>query len=145
MKLRLFRDGVRATALLLSCIATHPAFADPKGLWRGSDGGTTRISACGSALCGYLVAVVPRNDPATGKPWTDKHNPSPARQARPLAGTMVLISMRPSTPGKWSGKLYYYGDGGTYDGNLIEQGAGNLRIEGCALGLCGGENMVRVR
>jgi uncharacterized protein (DUF2147 family) len=144
MKLKLRPGGVLAIAVL-TCLLTNPARADPKGLWRGADGGTTRIAACGDGLCGYLVTIVPPKDPATGKPWTDKHNPSADRQSRPLAGVMVLIGLRPSTPGTWAGRLYNYQDGGTYDGHIIEQGPNNLRIEGCALGICGGANMARAR
>ena len=122
-----------------------PALADPKGLWRGSDGSTTRIAACGAALCGYLDRMNPPNDPQTGRPWTDKNNPDLSKRDRPLAGVQVLIAMRPSDPGRWSGTLYYYDNGKTYNGFIIEQGPNNLRIEGCFLGICGGENLVRIR
>jgi uncharacterized protein (DUF2147 family) len=125
--------------------AGAPAFADPVGLWRGSDGGTTRIAPCGEALCGYLASVSPPNDPATGRPWTDKYNSDRAKQSRPLAGVQVLINMKPSGAGRWSGQLYYYGDGRTYNGNLIERGPDSIRIEGCFFGICGGETLTRVR
>jgi uncharacterized protein (DUF2147 family) len=144
MTLRVLRVCVIASALL-ACLGS-PSRADPKGLWRAKDGGTMRIAACGSALCGTLASVVPRNDPATGKPWTDKHNPDPAKKSRPVVGVMALIAMRPSAAGKWSGKLYNYEDGNTYDGHIIEQGPSNIRVEGCAApNLCGGEDMTRVR
>ena len=58
---------------------------------------------------------------------------------------MVLISMRPNGPGKWSGQLYDTDRGQTFDGNLVELDRATVRIEGCALGICGGENMSRVR
>jgi uncharacterized protein (DUF2147 family) len=146
MKLNLLRDGVLVLALaLITGLGTRPGLADPKGMWRASDGGTTRITACGDALCGYIVTIAPRNDPETGRPWTDKHNPDPGRRSRPLTGAMVLISLRQSAPGAWTGKLYNHDDGGTYEGHVIEQGPNNIRVEGCALGVCGGEDLVRVR
>jgi len=126
-------------------VSLAPALADPKGLWRGSDGGMTRISACGAALCGYLASVSPAIDPSTGRPWTDKNNADPNRRDRPLVGTPVLIGMRPNGSGKWSGHLYYYVDGRTYSGHLIEQGPGNIRVEGCVLGMCGGEDLIRIK
>jgi len=60
-------------------------------------------------------------------------------------GVQVLIGMFPNGPGKWSGRLYNPDDGQTYAGHIIEQGPSNIRIEGCALGICGGENLARVR
>ncbi len=119
--------------------------ADPIGLWRASDGGTMRIAACGAALCGFLASVVPAKDPATGRPATDKQNPDPAKRNRPLVGVEVLINMRPSGAGKWAGQLYNSDNGRTYQGYLTEQGASSLRVEGCSFGICGGENLTRVR
>ncbi|SRR6266545_3499110 len=132
-----------ATALAFLNAAT--ATADPAGLWRGSDGGTTRIAPCGTGYCGFLASVVPPNDPDTGRPQTDKYNPDPEKRNRPLVGVQVLFSMQPNGPGKWSGQLYYYGNGRTYSGNLLERDANNIRVEGCWFGICGGENLTRVR
>jgi uncharacterized protein (DUF2147 family) len=122
-----------------------PAAADPAGLWRAKDGGTTRVARCGPALCGTLVSVVPATDPSTGRPVTDKKNRDPAQRSRPLVGAQVLIGMQPSAPGKWTGHLYNPDDGGTYEGHIIEQSATTIRVEGCALGMCGGENLTRVK
>ncbi len=142
-------QGLRRTALtvgVLICAGVTSAAADPKGLWKAKDGGTIRIAACGKALCGYLASVVPRLDPETRKPWTDKRNPDPSKRSRPVIGLMALISMLLESPGKWTGKLYNYEDGQTYDGHIIEQGPNNVRVEGCAApGLCGGDDLTRVR
>jgi uncharacterized protein (DUF2147 family) len=132
-------------AASIAFLSAAPAAADPAGLWRGSDGGMTRVATCGAAYCGFLATVVPPNDPDTGRPWTDKHNPDPALRNRPLVGAQVLISMRPNGPGKWSGQLYHYGNGKTYSGNLIERDPNTIRVEGCWLGICGGDNLTRVR
>jgi uncharacterized protein (DUF2147 family) len=121
------------------------AHADPKGLWIGGDGGRMRVAACGPALCATLVSLVPAKDPETGRPWTDKFNPDPSKRNRPLVGTRVLIGMQPNGPGKWSGTLYHSEQGKTYAGNLIELGPKNIRVEGCAIGICGGETMTRLR
>ena len=67
-------------------LAGGPALADPLGLWRDSDGTTIRVQRCGSALCGAIVSMTPPNDPETGQPWTDKHNPDQIRRGDPLIG-----------------------------------------------------------
>ena len=97
-----------------------------------------------SASSGAIASVRPRLDTDTGSPRTDKKNADPGKRARPLVGVQVLIAMRPNGPGKWSGRLYNADDGKFYSGNLIELGPGAIRIEGCWLGMCGGENLRRV-
>lgn len=121
------------------------ALAEPTGLWRGSDGSTTHIVACGAAICGFLASINPRNDPATGQPWTDKHNSDPSKRDHPLVGVEVLINLHPNGPGRWSGHLYYYEGGGIYSGNLIEVDANTIRVEGCLWVLCDGDTLSRVK
>jgi len=84
-------------------------------------------------------------DPATGRPPTDKNNADPAKRNRPLVGAEVLISMHHEEPTRWSGQLYNVRDGKNYSGNLIETGPTSIRIEGCVLGICGGEDLTRIR
>src|SRR5436190_21823826 len=120
MKFQPIRFRLLAISLLAGA-GVAPATADPIGLWRANDGGTTRIARCGAALCGTLVSVVPANDPATGRPMTDRKNRDPSKRGRALVGVQVLIGMQPSGPAKWSGQLYNPDDGGTYDGHIIEQ------------------------
>jgi uncharacterized protein (DUF2147 family) len=112
------------------------AYASPVGLWRAKDGAEIRIGKCGAALCGQVAKA--RIDPATGKPARDRQN-------RPLTGLQILRGMQPDGPGKWSGQLYNEEDGQLYAGHLVELGPSRVRIEGCALGICGGEEMSRVR
>ena len=104
-----------------------------------------RIAACGAAMCGFLASVVPANDPATGRPATDKYNPDPSKRNRPLVGVEVLINMRPSGPGKWAGHLYNSENGKIYQGYLTEQGPSSIRVQGCSFGICGGENLTRIK
>jgi uncharacterized protein (DUF2147 family) len=135
--------SVACAAVVLGCVGVEPVRADPTGIWLDKDGGTVRIRPCGGALCGTIASVRPRLDPETGRPWTDKKNADPDKRTRPLVGVQVLIAMRPSGPGKWSGRLYNADDGKTYSGNLVELGRGSIRVEGCWLGMCGGENLRR--
>jgi uncharacterized protein (DUF2147 family) len=130
---------------LFACLAMTPALAAVDGLWLDKDGTTLRIHGCGGAVCANVVRMKEANDPATGRPWTDKNNIDPGKRNRPLVGVGVLISMRPEGPGKWTGQLYNMDDGKTYTGNLVEVGPDTVRIEGCFLGICGGENLSRIK
>jgi uncharacterized protein (DUF2147 family) len=97
------------------------------------------VISCGAGLCGTIAS------PAPGKPHTDIHNPDPSQRERPVVGAEVIISMMPNGPNKWSGHIYNLDDGQTLPGNLIEVDAATIRVEGCALGICGGQNMSRLR
>ncbi|MDE2284627.1 MAG: DUF2147 domain-containing protein [Hyphomicrobiales bacterium] len=128
--------------------AGGPASADPKGLWVAEDHAQVRIADCSrrsQALCATVAAARSSVDPETGRPWTDKHNPDPKARGRSLIGVYVLYNMLPDGPGKWSGTLYNTDDGHTYPGHLLETGPRTIRIEGCAIGICGGRNLTRVR
>jgi uncharacterized protein (DUF2147 family) len=128
----------------LAFASAGAATADPTGVWQAKDGGTVRVHSCGQALCGTILTVAPRQDPATGRPWTDKNNADTSKRNRPLIGVQFLTSMRPKGPGIWSGNLYNSDDGNTYSGNVIELGPDTLRIEGCMMGMCGGEKLSRL-
>jgi uncharacterized protein (DUF2147 family) len=136
---------VLAAGIFLACMIAGTARADPTGLWRASDGGTIRISSCGAALCGYIVSVVPKIDPETSKPATDKNNVDPSKRDRPLVGVSILNNMRFDAPGRWTGQLYDSDRGQFFLGHLLEIDANTIRIEGCALGICGGENLNHVK
>jgi uncharacterized protein (DUF2147 family) len=136
-----------AAILAAACLAAgcETGAASPVGLWLAKDGGKIRISPCGRNLCGVLVQPVPANDPATGQPVKDKNNTDPAKRSRPLAGVEVLMSMHRDGENKWSGHVYNDDDGKIYEGNLIEKDQSNIRIEGCWLGMCGGEDLTRLK
>jgi uncharacterized protein (DUF2147 family) len=136
--------GGFALACVLLAAGINPAIADPRGLWQAEDGSRVRIANCGKALCGTMASMPTPTDPATGRPWTDKNNPDPAKKSRPLIGLMVMISMQPSGPGKWSGTLYDNDRGVTVQGQIMEQGPALIRVEGCMGTMCGSENMTRV-
>lgn len=135
--------GLLAGAFALLSVGT--AAAEPVGSWRDNDGTTIRIQRCGQALCGTIVAMTPPNDPETGYPWTDKHNPDQTRRGEPLIGLKVFIDMQPVGPGKWSGTLYNTDDGRSLRGNLVDRGPDILRVEGCVGTRCGGENLSRIK
>ncbi len=117
----------------------------PVGNWLAKDGTKIRIAPCGANLCGFIAETSPQNDPDTNKPRTDKHNIDPAKRSRRLIGVPLLIAMKPNGAGRWTGELYKVDDGKTYSGKLIERDQTNVRIEGCVLGICGVEELARLR
>lgn len=134
--------GVVVVTLLLC--GTDLASADPLGLWIDKEGTTIRVQACGPALCGTIVGMRQAVDPSTGRPWTDRKNSDRTLRDRPLVGVPVFMSMQPSGAGKWSGQLYDPDRGSIFSGYLIDVSPDTLRVEGCLLVLCGGENLTRV-
>jgi uncharacterized protein (DUF2147 family) len=146
MKHMKFRRGVAvSTVALLALVGAGPALADPKGLWLAQDGAYVRVASCGAALCATIAKPKSPIDPETGRPWTDKYNPDPAQRGRPLVGVAVLYSLVPDGAGKWSGRLYNVDNGNSYSGHLLELGPTTIRVEGCAIGICGGQNMSRIK
>jgi uncharacterized protein (DUF2147 family) len=139
----MLKTGFSAFALAAAWVAT--ALADPVGLWLDKDGWTIRVQSCGPDLCAVIASVKPPLDPATGRPWTDKNNADVSKRNRPLVGVEVLSGMRPNGPQKWSGQLYDADRGQTLSGHLIEIGQDTIRIEGCLLFLCGGEELHRLK
>lgn len=118
----------------------------PSGTWLTKDQDAhVRIADCGGAICGTIVWLKEPIDKQTGKPPTDEHNPDVTKRTRPLMGVQVMYGMRPTGPGKWSGHLYNADDGKTYEGNLTVLGPDNVKVEGCVIGLCGGETWQRVQ
>jgi uncharacterized protein (DUF2147 family) len=141
-----FHKLYSVSALALSAFVTAgTALADPKGLWQAQDGAKVRVSACGKVLCATLASPKSPVDPATGAPWTDKNNADPSKRDRPLVGVEVLSAMMPDGAGKWSGSLYNTDNGQTYQGHLVEIDRNTIRVEGCAIGICGGQNMRRLQ
>jgi uncharacterized protein (DUF2147 family) len=133
------------SALVVSVlVGAGSAHADPKGLWLAQDGARVRVQTCGGTLCAVIAAPKSAVDPETGGPWTDKNNPDPAQRGRSLVGVPVLYGLVPDGPGRWSGRLYNVDNGNNYAGHLLELGPTTIRVEGCAIGICGGQNMSRI-
>jgi uncharacterized protein (DUF2147 family) len=134
-----------AAAVTLCLFCAGSASADPKGLWLAQDGAHVKVGPCGGALCATIATPRSAVDPETGRPWTDKNNPDPAQRGRPLVGVPVLYGLVPDGAGRWSGRLYNIDNGNSYAGRLLELGPTTIRVEGCAIGICGGQNMTRIK
>jgi uncharacterized protein (DUF2147 family) len=128
-------------ALALSTIGPSsiaPAHAaDPLGTWYTADKDSqVRITKCGEALCGVLVGLKEPNDPATGRPKTDKNNADASKQSRPLLGIPIVLAMKPSgTPDQWSGNVYNASDGKTYTGSFTLTGPNSAELKGCVMSI----------
>jgi uncharacterized protein (DUF2147 family) len=131
--------------MLFGAAGIAGAKADPRGLWLAQDGAKVRVGSCGGTLCATIAEAKSRIDPGTGQPSTDKNNPDPALRRRPLVGLPVLWALQPIGPGKWSGTLYNVENGNTYEGHLLDVGPRTIRIEGCAIGICGGQDLSRIQ
>jgi uncharacterized protein (DUF2147 family) len=121
---------VAAVSLAASAIA-----ADAVGTWYTADKESqVKIVNCGGALCGTLVWLRQPNDPATGRPKTDKNNADASKQGRPLLGVPIVLGMKPSgVPNQWSGEVYNASDGKTYSGSFTLTGPNTADLKGCVL------------
>jgi uncharacterized protein (DUF2147 family) len=141
--MKLYRLCSLSALALTVFVSAGTALADPKGLWLAQDGARVKVGPCGGALCATIATPKSAVDPETGRPWTDKNNPDPAQRGRPLVGVPVLYGLVPDGPGRWSGRLYNVDNRNSYAGHLLELGPTTIRVEGCAIGICGGQNMTR--
>jgi uncharacterized protein (DUF2147 family) len=140
-----------AAAIILSVIGLSPvasAFAaDPMGTWFTADKDSqVRIANCGGALCGALVWLKEPNDPATGRPKTDKNNADASKHGRPLLGTQIVLSMKPSGANQWSGNVYNAEDGKTYSGSFTMTGDNTAELKGCVMSvICKSQTWTRAK
>jgi uncharacterized protein (DUF2147 family) len=119
------------------------ASAPIDGTWlTGEADARIRIAPCGAARCGTIVGLKQPNDSKTGKPLTDSNNPDPAKRRRPLVGLTILSGLQPAGDA-WKGHVYNSDNGKTYSVTLTPQGTNRLRIQGCLLVFCSGENWTR--
>jgi uncharacterized protein (DUF2147 family) len=140
------RTTAASIAVLLAVSSVVPAHsADAIGTWyTGDKDSQVRIVNCGGALCGNLVWLKEPNDPATGRPKTDKNNADASKQSRPLLGVPIVLAMKPSGSGQWSGEVYNASDGKTYTGSFTLTGPNTADLKGCVLGfLCKSQTWTR--
>lgn len=132
-------------ALLGATAVQAQGASDPSGIWQTQAGDArVRVSKCGGGLCGVIVSVRDKIDPATGRSPVDDKNPNPALKNRPMVGLPLFSGMRQVDANKWSGTIYNADDGSSYASNVSVAGADQLRVEGCVGPICGGENWSRV-
>ena len=138
--------GFSAVTSVAASIGGTAAAADAIGTWyTGDKESQVKIVNCGGGLCGNLVWLKEPNDPATGRPKTDKNNADASKQSRPLLGVPIVLGMKSSGPGQWSGEVYNASDGKTYSGSFTLTGPNSADLKGCVLGfLCKSQTWTRV-
>ena len=142
-------------AAVLALVGGPALAADPAGNWLVKDQtAIIRIAPCADALCGTIAW--------TSQPGLDENNPDPTKRDRPIVGTQILLGMKPVGGGgtggtggasgtggtggnRWDGEIYNPENGKTYSGHIILLSPDLLRVEGCLLIFCGGENWTRSR
>ncbi len=91
------------------------------------------IGRCGKALCGRLDKfLIP---PAGGNDQRDVNNADPAKRARKLLGTAILVGLT-EQDGVWRGQVYDPKTGRTYTSEVRRKGDGALEVKGCFGPLC---------
>jgi uncharacterized protein (DUF2147 family) len=137
---------VSTATLTIATSSKTASAADALGTWfTGDKESQVRIVNCGGALCGNLVWLKEPNDPATGRPKTDKNNADASKQSRPLLGVPIVLAMKPSGSGQWTGQVYNASDGKTYSGSFTLTSPDTADLKGCVLSvLCKSQTWTRV-
>ncbi len=118
---------VAATAALFCLVSTAFA-ADPYGVWRRREDGTTfTFFRCGAGLCVKVKGVTDPGD-------------------RKYIGSMVFSGAEKIGPNVWQGRVKNLEDGQTYMGKITLNSASSITLDGCVLGgaICKGESWSRV-
>ena len=134
-------NQVRLSIFAIALALEAPIAADAAsvmGEWLAPAGDAkARLTPCGAGVCGAIVWLKRPNDPATGRPVTDTHNPDPAQRARPVVGMRFLNGFRPDGDNRWTGgHIYDPKSGKTYDSKQSLDGKGDLKLEGCVGPFC---------
>jgi len=142
----LWLPALAAAGIALSFSAPARA-ADPLGTWyTGDKESQVKITNCGGALCGNLTWLKEPNDPATGRPKTDKNNADAAKRSRPLIGVPIVLGMKPNgTANQWTGEVYNASDGKTYSGSFTMTGADTAELKGCVMIICKSQTWTRAK
>jgi uncharacterized protein (DUF2147 family) len=123
-------------ALVLAMPAA--AAASPAGDWLVADGtAVIRVAPCGEGTYCGTIAWAPEEG-------VDDHNPDASKRGHSIIGTTILIDMKASGNNRWDGEIYNPQDGKTYSGSIAVGSPDMLRVEGCLLVFCGGENWTRI-
>jgi len=110
------------------------------GYWLARDS-IFEIKNCDGAICGEIVQVfvAEGEDP---KSILDSNNMDPELQSRPLIGINIFEGFNGEFDSKNTlkgGRIYNPRDGKSYKSKLRLLDNGNLRVEGCVLFFCGGD------
>ncbi len=128
-----------AFSLLLLTGAAQAQTSDPSGTYLSETGETrVRVTKCGSAFCGTIVAVQGEAK--------DVNNPDAGKRGRSLVGVQMISNIQPAGDG-FTGQLYNYKDGKTYNGKMSFKDGNTMQLSGCVLGglICRSQTWTKVR
>ena len=127
-----------AVGLVLLTIPAQAQPADPSGTYLSETGETrVRIARCGAAYCGTIIS--------TQGEAKDVNNPDPKLKGRNLVGIQMISNIQPTADG-FTGQLYNYKDGKTYNGKMSFAGGKAMQLSGCVLGglICRSQTWAKV-
>ena len=101
-----------------------------------------RISRCGKTVCGRIhkFLVTPPN----GAGQKDVNNPNKSLRSRTVLGLPILTGFTPDGD-VWRGKIYDPKSGKTYRSEVSLESANKLKMKGCILFICQGQDWTRAK
>ena len=118
----------------------HAAEESIVGYWLALDS-IFEIKNCDGALCAEIVQIFVAED-VDPKSILDSNNMDPELQSRPLIGINIFEGFNGEFNSKNTlkgGRIYNPRDGKSYKSKLRLLDNGNLRVEGCVLFICDGD------
>src|SRR3712207_4622454 len=120
------KQTILALGFVMLALPASAQPADPSGTYLSETGDTrVRIARCGGAYCGTIISVQGEAK--------DVNNPDPKLKGRNLVGIQMISNIQPAADG-FTGQLYNYKDGKTYNGKMSFAGGKAMQLSGCVLG-----------
>ena len=125
-------------AAAVASLALAPSLAlagDPSGLWKTqpNDEGSylhVRVAPCGGKICGTIETAHTKN--------------GESRSDYPHLGRQMITGMEPDGDNAWDGgEIWAPDEDKTYSSNM-ELNGNTLRVEGCVLFICRGQDWAKV-
>ncbi|KFG68752.1 DUF2147 domain-containing protein [Microvirga sp. BSC39] len=132
------KQTILALGLVMLALPASAQQADPSGTYLSETGETrVRIARCGGAYCGTIISVQGEAK--------DVNNPDPKLKGRNLVGVQMISNIQPAADG-FTGQLYNYKDGKTYNGKMSFAGGKAMQLSGCVLGglICRSQTWAKV-
>ena len=132
------KQTILALGFVMLALPASAQPADPSGTYLSETGDTrVRIARCGPAYCGTIISVQGEAK--------DVNNPDPKLKGRNLIGVQMISNIQPAADG-FTGQLYNYKDGKTYNGKMSFAGGKAMQLSGCVLGglICRSQTWAKV-
>jgi uncharacterized protein (DUF2147 family) len=138
------------TSVMLTSFGRAPALAQLReaalGVWMDEDGEAwIEVAPCQDKLCGRIVWLKEPLD-ENGQPQTDKNNPDPALQSRPILGLTIMAGLQPNAERSYlEGQVYNAENGKIYEVYLTPKGS-TMDVEGCLMKyICLSQTWTRIK